>query len=773
MTQEGKQTDLNPGLMARAAQAVRYAVTGAKPEAWFGPMQPLQPMAPASVEGRRFDYPVGYNLDQRPRSYEPVSFGDLRALADNCDVLRSVIETRKDQMESLDWTIRPKTADGQKQGPSSEQKGRIDAVTAFLQSPDKVSSWAQWQRQLLEDRFVIDAAALYKRRTRGGKLYALEVIDGATLRPLIDDTGRVPLPPDPAYQQILHGIPAVDYSRDEVMYLVRNPRSYKVYGYSEVEQIIVTVNIAIRRTLFQLEYYREGSQPDAFLGLPKEWTSDQIIAFQKHYDSLMGGNLAARRRLKMIPDGGKYQETKQPPMKDEYDEWLARIICFAFSISPQPFVKQMNRATAGTAHDVALQEGLAPLQRWIKGFVDRVIAEEFDSPDLEFAWKDSLEQDPKQAADIRVADVKAGIISVNEAREDLGRDPLGDEYDAPMLATATGYVAPVTVEEQAANRETAQHTARAAAENPPPAGEGQADPSKPADERTQDTKKSAYARLRKRAHKPVPFDRAATRKAEKALKSKVAKILTKAGKEAASQIRAELGKLAKDETDDKERARRIALGIDLGSLDALIDAAPRELESVVADSGSLALAQLGVVDKSDLVNQVNERAVAYARNRAAEMVGKRWVDGELVDNPNAEWVITDSTRDELQSIITRGLDDNIGRDAIADAIREAGAFSEDRADMIAGTEIARANSVGSLEGYKAAREVGVKVMKEWLPDDEPCEEICKPNVDQGPIDLDDDFESGDSEPPGHPGCRCSLIPVTEDSSETDNSEADE
>ena len=43
-------------------------------------------MAPAGVEGRRFDYPVGVNLDTRPRGYEPIGFGALRALADSCGV---------------------------------------------------------------------------------------------------------------------------------------------------------------------------------------------------------------------------------------------------------------------------------------------------------------------------------------------------------------------------------------------------------------------------------------------------------------------------------------------------------------------------------------------------------------------------------------------------------------------------------------------------------------------------------------------------------------
>jgi hypothetical protein len=50
---------------------------------------------------------------------------------------------------------------------------------------------------------VIDAATLYPRYNRGESLYALDVIDRATIKPLIGEDGRAPEPPDPAYQQIL------------------------------------------------------------------------------------------------------------------------------------------------------------------------------------------------------------------------------------------------------------------------------------------------------------------------------------------------------------------------------------------------------------------------------------------------------------------------------------------------------------------------------------------------------------------------------------------
>ena len=68
----------------------------------------LRPIAPPDVAGRRFDFPPGYNIVTRPRAYEPIGFHELRAFADAYDLLRLVIETRKDQMERQRWRIRPR-----------------------------------------------------------------------------------------------------------------------------------------------------------------------------------------------------------------------------------------------------------------------------------------------------------------------------------------------------------------------------------------------------------------------------------------------------------------------------------------------------------------------------------------------------------------------------------------------------------------------------------------------------------------------------------------
>jgi Phage portal protein len=242
---------------------------------------------------------------------------------------------------------------------------------------------------------------------------------------LIGEDGRAPEPPDPAYQQILKGIPAADFSAEELLYLPRNLRAHRLYGFSPVEQIALTVNIALRRDASTLDYYRAGSSPDAFATLPKEWTADQIRSFQDYFDALMSGNLARRRQTKFMPADFKLIEARQPPLKDQYDEWLARIICYAFSVPVSPFVSQVNRATSETLRQQAAQEGLVPLKAWVKNALDHVIQNCMNEPGLELVWVGDDAIDPLEQAQTLQILVGAGIKTREEARADLGLGPAG------------------------------------------------------------------------------------------------------------------------------------------------------------------------------------------------------------------------------------------------------------------------------------------------------------------------------------------------------------
>jgi hypothetical protein len=197
------------------------------------------------------------------------------------------------------------------------------------------------------------------------------------------------------------------------------------------------------RQLWQLDYFTEGSIPDALIGVPQGWTPNQIKQFQDYWDTEFAGDLAKRRRAKFVPGdtASRIHQTKEPQHKDEFDEWLARIICFAFSVPPQWAVKGMNRATAQNQSEQAEAEGLEPTKEWVKDLIDEIVAEEFASPDLELHWLEEDEGDPKGLEAVLEGRVKLGAVTLNEMRDTLGLDPFDNAAaDRSMVLTATGFV---------------------------------------------------------------------------------------------------------------------------------------------------------------------------------------------------------------------------------------------------------------------------------------------------------------------------------------------
>src|SRR6201998_2525770 len=161
----------------------------------FSPGYPLVP--PEREEVRLWDYPVGYNTIYTPRSYEAIGFDELRALAESHDITRLAIETRKDQVERDDWTIHPRYA----RRPAACARPRIERLTEFWRNPDGEQPFATWLREALEDVLVLDAPAFEIRRNRGGDITGLAVVDGSTIKVLVDATGRRPRPHAPASEQ--------------------------------------------------------------------------------------------------------------------------------------------------------------------------------------------------------------------------------------------------------------------------------------------------------------------------------------------------------------------------------------------------------------------------------------------------------------------------------------------------------------------------------------------------------------------------------------------
>lgn len=663
----------------------------------------------------QMDYNAGANMQTMPRADSEVTFEQLRYFADNYDLLRLAIEKRKDQIESLEWNI----AAIDKTDPVARERAR--ELYAKLRRPDGIHSFSRWMRALVEDILVIDAPAIYIRRNVAGHIHALELVDGATIKVNITDEGRTPAPPLVAYQQIIDGMPAVDLTTDELLYFPRNVRSHKLYGLSKVEQIIMTVNLAVRRQMYQLDYYTQGTIPEAFLACPTDWGLDQIEAFQGYWDSLFEkSDKSIRRKARFVPAGLNPIFPKDSPMKDEFDEWLARVISYALDLPPTALVKETNRATAETTQAASQSEGQRSFANYLKEIMDVILHEYFDVDNVEFVWATKEEVEPLKQAQIDQIYVNLHVLAPSEIRSRIGYDPLTDEQAEEIAA-----LAPMAQQLPAMF----------------PTGGGVQKIDAP------------YAKKR-----DAPDVAAVQRRFEAAIGRMFDRILPNLVRQIEDRYGDALASIEKIDAKKKKKIIDATLDeLDFDGWSILFDDAAECLEDITKAGAYDGLRHMNVSTEG-ITELVDRDAQEWARQRAAELVGKKWNGKEMADNPNPKWAITESTRELLRGTIGKAVDEGWSPQKLAAAIQDDRQFWARRANMISRTELQMAHQNGNLIGW---RSTGVVKGKQSLCIETHCP-VCADNAEAGIIGIDETFPSGDLAPPFHPNCRCTMLPVLDE-----------
>lgn len=216
---------------------------------------------------------------------------------------------------------------------------------------------------------------------------------------------------------------------------------------------------------------------------------------------------------------------------------------------------------------------------------------------------------------------------------------------------------------------------------------------------------------------------------------------------------------AKALKSDEDKVRRILADLGLDDWGDLADLVQSALVAVFEEGGRAALEALDL-SQPGFFDRLNTEALAYAKQRGAELVGMRYnAAGELVTNPNAEWAINESTRDGLRDLIGKAFEDGLSPEELSNAIRDAYEFSGARADLISRTELAFAHTQGELDAMKASGAVTGKSL--LLSDSHDQDDECNDAADEGVVDLDADID-----PPLHPNCECTLVyEVAEEESE--------
>lgn len=417
-------------------------------KATLGPGLPPAPF-PLGGDPRQWQYRIGWNLPTEPGEGR-VDAQTLLQLADSYDLLRRCIEIRKYELVALEWDIVPRERNNRKKVKAIHDKHAdlIDQIKQVFTYPEAymrqsgkqwqrqgIRTWDEWLNGLLEDYFVLDAMTIYPRPKLNGELLALERVDGSTIKPMLSIDGRTPIPPAPAYQQYLYGIPRASFTLNDLYYKPRNLRNRSPYGYSHVEQALILINWALRMQLWYSAYFTDGSIPEGLLETPEGWTPDQIWDFIDQLNTRLAGNPKALRQFMPAPAGGKWLPIKAFEFNEGLQDYIVTMTCALLDVMPIELGfmprhgsglggKGFSEEQTATHH----RKSLVPTAKWLESIFTQIIHQwygQYGADELEFSFIElrDVEDTERDNADINL--VKTGIKSLDEVITERGGQPIG------------------------------------------------------------------------------------------------------------------------------------------------------------------------------------------------------------------------------------------------------------------------------------------------------------------------------------------------------------
>jgi hypothetical protein len=369
----------------------------------------------------------------------------FRNWAEHSEWVRAAVNIRKAQVSSAEWDIVPFN-----QSEPFNEPLRDNLRSLFDRPNASVESFRSWVEPILEDILVLDAGTIEKERTLGGSVFALHSVDGGKVKvnALWDgdpDETRYWWVPTPQYE--------VPFRNEDLVYIMANPRTYSVMGLSPLETLKLTIDSEVNGSSYNSRQVTNAA-PDGMLDLGEGARPEQIEGFKSYWLSEVAGKgamafIGGTKGAKFVPFRGSNREM-------QYQEWLiylVRKIAAVYAISPQDLglTFDINRATSEVVAGQTEDRGLRPLLALVQDYFTREIVwdRSFGGSDnnLAFRFTRLNIKESKSKADInKLALANMPWKSVNEARQDEGRAPLGDPnaednpYNKLMANTPLGLV---------------------------------------------------------------------------------------------------------------------------------------------------------------------------------------------------------------------------------------------------------------------------------------------------------------------------------------------
>lgn len=363
----------------------------------------------------------------------------FRHWAEHSEWVRSAINIRKSQVSQSEWDIGPYDSD------KPYPRRMADHLRELFMSPNpKDGDFRTFIEQIVEDILVLDAGALEKVRSLIDVPVELWPVDGGTIKVSRFWDGE---PDEPRYFWYPDHQERASFLNDDFLYLMTNPRTYTPVGLSPLETLKITIDAELSGMNYNKRQVEQAA-PDGMLDLGEGVRPEQVDEFKQYWNA----EVAGRGAMAFIggTKGAKFHPFKGSNRDMQFLEWqqyLVRKIAAVFQLTPLDlgFGMDVNRSTAEVNQDQTEDRGLRPLLGLIQSALTREIVwdRRFGGPANNLAFKFTrlnLKETTSRAMINEKALAGLPWKSIDEARREDGREPLGGDYAKLMANTPRGIV---------------------------------------------------------------------------------------------------------------------------------------------------------------------------------------------------------------------------------------------------------------------------------------------------------------------------------------------
>lgn len=553
------------------------------------------------------------------------------------------------------------------------------------------------------------------------------------------------------------------YDREDVIHFKQPNPDNPYRGKSKVEAVAEEIDTDNLITLANKRMYQQGLIANFVLATDKHLTDEQGKAIEAKLQASYGGANNAYKTL--IMSGGLEPKSIQLTSREMETvamlKWLRDKIMSAFGNTPASIgmIEDVNRASAESTLIEWKRTTVKSEMRTIADTLNEFLVPRFGD-NLLLGFADPVPEDRKGKVDEAKSLVQAEIITQNEARVELGYEEV-DEETADQLNREIPNFNPDDNNEEAVpkgvcNVSYKKHLRRSGILKEIERYKSLKKASKLfaekiVKERKPKKTKENVARISQQFTNEQVMDFhnkqiGVVEAYEDIFKNKAEQYIKKLVEKAIAQIPNEVARIQKKALFDEED--EIAL--------AVLTFQP-------------ILVETGILSAQHALKMAGDDSV-YVPNKLRKRVRKN------VEKFAKSMIKTD--KDKIIDIIAKGVAEGKGIPVIRNEIRDTfEQYSKTQAERITRTEVIRASNQGTVDAWQQSEVVSGK---EWLTAedsrvDEDCEEMngvivnvessfngaIKDKFDEDVAEKLLDYGSV-GEPPLHPDCRCTLIPVLVD-----------